>query len=172
MSLSESDWITVALLGRTRGNRGEITAVSLSSKPERFENLREVYLFGPGDRYEVEFTWFHDSTLIFKFKGVDSISDAERLSGFEVRVPFSERVALDPSEFFEADIVGCEVIDRHTGKSLGRVSEWLDGGGPSGLLAVGSLLIPFVRSICVEIDPAARRIAVELPAGLEDLNRP
>jgi ribosomal 30S subunit maturation factor RimM len=34
------------------------------------------------------------------------------------------------------------------------------------------LMIPFARAICVEIDPAARRIAVELPEGLKDLNRP
>ncbi len=171
MSPSDSAWVTVALLGKTRGNRGELTAVSLSSKPERFENLREVWLFGAGDRYEVEFTWFHDSTLIFKLRGIDSISDAEKLIGSEVRVPFSERVALDPGEYFETDIVGCEVVDRRTGKSLGIVREWQDGGG-AGVLAVGSLLIPFARSICVEIDPAARRIAVELPEGLEDLNRP
>lgn len=171
MSQPDSEWITVALLGRTRGNRGEITAISLSSKPERFESLREVYLFGAGDKYDVEFTWFHDATLIFKFRGVDTISDAEKLSGSEVRVPLSERVPLDPGEFFESDIIGCEVVDRRTGQSLGRVSAWLDGGG-AGLLEVGSLLIPFARSICVEIDPAARRIAVELPEGLQDLNRP
>ena len=171
MSSSDTAWITVALLGKTRGNRGEITAVSFSSKPERFENLREVWLFGAGDRYEVEFTWFHDATLIFKFRGVDTISDAEKLIGREVRVPFSERVTLDAGEYFETDIVGCEVIDRRTGKSLGVVREWQDGGG-AGVLAVGDLLIPFARSICVEIDAAARRIAVDLPEGLEDLYRP
>jgi 16S rRNA processing protein RimM len=171
VSSSETEWVTVALLGKTRGNRGEITALSLSSKPERFENLREVYLFGEGRKYDVEFTWFHDATLIFKFRGIDTISDAETLSGAEVRLPFSERVALDEGEFFESDIVGCEVVDRRTGRSLGRVRNWLDGGG-SGLLEVGDLLIPFARSICVEIDPAARRIAVELPEGLTELNRP
>jgi 16S rRNA processing protein RimM len=170
VSSAETDWVTVALLGKTRGNRGEITAVSLSSKPERFEHLRDVYLFGDGRKYEVEFTWFHDSTLVFKFRGIDTISDAETLSGAEVRLPFSDRVALDEGEFFESDIVGCEVFDRRTGNSLGRVRNWLDGGG-SGLLEVGDLLIPFARSICVEIDPAARRIAVELPEGLQDLNR-
>jgi 16S rRNA processing protein RimM len=171
VTLPQADWVTVALLGKTRGNRGEITALSLTSKPERFESLREVYLFGAGEKYEVESTWFHDATLIFKFRGVDTISDAERLSGAEVRVPFAERVALDPGEFFESDIVGCEVVDRRSGQSLGRVSAWLDGGG-AGVLSVGDLLIPFARSICVQIDPAARRIEVELPEGLEDLNRP
>jgi 16S rRNA processing protein RimM len=166
------------VLGKTRGNRGEITAVALSSKLERYQALEAVYLFGSGTpgydagkRYEVESTWFHDATLVFKFRGVDSISAAEELIGAEVRVPESERVALDPGEFFVSDLIGCEVIDRRTGRSLGRVSA-LDEGGGTGLLVAGNLLIPFVRSICVEIDPAARRIAVELPEGLEDLNRP
>jgi hypothetical protein len=29
-----------------------------------------------------------------------------------------------------------------------------------------------VRAICVEIQPEAKRIAVELPEGLKELNRP
>jgi 16S rRNA processing protein RimM len=170
VSPPDEGWITIALLGKTRGNRGEITAVALSSKLERYETLREVFLFGSGSRYDVESTWFHDATLIFKFRGVDSISAAEELIGAEVRLPATERVSLDPGEFFVSDLVGCDVVDRRTGRSLGRVSA-LDEGGGTGLLAVGNLLIPFVRSICVEIDPAARRIEVELPEGLEDLNR-
>jgi 16S rRNA processing protein RimM len=174
VSLCEPEWVTVALLGKTRGNRGEITALALSSKPERYGALDGVYLFGPGSAgvpYRVESTWFHDGTLIFKFRGVDTISDAERLTGSEVRVPLAERAALDPGEFFESDLIGCEVVDRRTGESLGRVSGWQEAGG-AGLLAVGeNLLIPFARSICVAIDPAARRITVELPEGLKELNQ-
>ena len=170
MNSPESEWVTVALLGKTRGNRGELTAFSLSSKPERFENLREVYLFGSGEKYEVEETWFHLRTLIFKFRGVDTISDAEKLVGAEVRVPLSERAPLDAGEYYESDLIGCEVFERSTGESLGRVSALQDGGG-AGLLEVGELLIPFSKAICVEIDPAAKRITVELPEGLKDLNR-
>ncbi len=171
MSSRDAGWVTIALLGKTRGNRGEMTALPLSSRPERFRQLREVYLFGTGERFEVESAWFHDRTLILKFRGVDTISDAEPLSGAEVRVPWSERIALEPGEFFESDLVGCEVIDRRTGRHLGQVSGWQDAGG-SGLLEIdGDWLIPFARGICLEIDPAARRIAVELPEGLKDLNR-
>jgi 16S rRNA processing protein RimM len=166
----ETEWVTVALLGKTRGNRGELTAFSLSSKPERFEDLREVYLFGSGEKYEVEETWFHLRTLIFKFRGVDTISDAEKLVGAEVRIPFAERAPLDPGEYYESDLIGCEVVERGTGESLGRVAALQDGGG-AGLLEVGNLLIPFSKAICVEIDPAAKRITVELPEGLKDLNR-
>jgi 16S rRNA processing protein RimM len=175
--LPPGGWVTVAVLGKSRGNRGEVTALALSDKPERYQSLREVHLFGPGEsgraeRYEVESTWFHNGTLIFKFRGVDTISDAEPLAGAEVRVPMSERAPLEPGEFFQSDLVGCEVVDRRTGKSLGRVSGWEDSGGPGLLVVEGSLLIPFARAICVEIYPEAKRIAVELPEGLKDLNRP
>jgi len=121
---------------------------------------------------EVESSWFHDRTLILKFRGIDSISAAEALAGAEVRVPLSERAALEPGEFFQDDLIGCDVVDRRSGESLGRVAAWQDGGG-AGLLELESgLLIPFARAICVEIDPARRRIAVELPAGLQEATRP
>jgi 16S rRNA processing protein RimM len=110
--------------------------------------------------------------LIFKFRGVDTISDAEPLAGAEVRVPMSERAPLEPGEFFQSDLVGCEVMDRRTGASLGRVTGWEDSGGPGLLVVEGGLLIPFARAICVEIHPEAKRIVVELPEGLKDLNRP
>ena len=177
MSLPPGEWVAVALLGKSRGNRGEVTALALSGKPERFEALREVFLFGPGEsgssrRFRVESTWFHNGTLIFKFQGVDTISDSEPLAGAEVRVPMSERAPLEPGEFFQSDLLGCEVVDRRTGESLGRVSGWEDSGGAGLLVVDGGLSIPFARAICVEINPEAKRIAVELPEGLKDLNRP
>jgi 16S rRNA processing protein RimM len=171
VSLPQSDWVTVAVLGKTRGNRGELSAFALSSKPERFESLREVYLFGAGQRQEVESAWFHEGTLILKFRGIDSISEAEKLRGSEVRIPRSERVALEPGEFFESDLIGCEVADVTSGQPLGKVAGWEDAGGAGLLVLEDGVLIPFARSICVEIDPEARRIGVQLPEGLRDLNR-
>ena len=168
-------WIAIAVLGKTRGNRGEITAVPLSSKLERFDALQQVWLpdaRGDGQPYQVEETWFHDRTLIFKFRGIDSIGEAELLSGREVRVPVAERVTLDEGEYFQDELIGCDVLERSTGERLGRVTAFDDSGGAGTLVVDGDLLIPFARAICVEIDPAARRIAVELPEGLKDLNRP
>jgi 16S rRNA processing protein RimM len=167
----EAGWVAVALLGKARGNRGEVTALALSSKSERYQALKEVYLFGKGERFEVESTWFHDGTLIFKFRGVDTISDAEQLSGAEVRIPFSERVQLDADEYFESDLIGCELIDRRSGRSLGRVSHWEDGGGSGLLVMDDGLMVPFARAICVEIDVTAKRIVVELPEGLREISK-
>lgn len=166
---SEEEWVTVALLGRARGNHGELTAIALS-KPERYAGLREVFLFPGGSRQEIESAWWHEHRLILKFRGVDTIAGAERLEGCEVRVPASARWALDPGEYYESDLIGCEVVER-AGGSLGRVTGWQDTAGVGLLEVEGGLLIPFARSICVAIEPEERRIVVDLPQGLKGLNR-
>ena len=163
------DWVTVAVLVRPRGVRGEITAISQSGHPERFAQLKTVRLFGAGREYLVERVWDHLGTLVFKFAGVDSMDDAELLRGAEVRIPPGERVSLGAGEYFQSDLIGCEVRDRLTKRVIGRVTGWEEYGGP-GLLQVdgGRLLIPFVKAICVDIRPADRVIETDLPAGLED----
>lgn len=173
----ERSWVTLAVLLRAWGRRGELAAESFSSGPERFESVPEVTLFRP-DGVEVrtvgiESVWQHRGALIFKFRGVDTISDAEELARCEVRIPMESRAPLPEGEFYQSDLIGCEVVERD-GAAVGVVSGWREAGGPA-LLEVDApgrrepMLVPFAKAICVEIDPAARRIVVELPEGLKDL---
>ncbi len=112
----------------------------------------------------------HGDHLIFKFQGVDTISDAEKLAGAEVAIPFEHRAALGDEEYYQSDLIGCQVIDS-TGRSLGVVTDFEETAG-APLLHIGDLLIPFAKSICTRIDPANKQILVNLPEGLLDLNVP
>jgi 16S rRNA processing protein RimM len=156
-----------------------LEAASLTSGPERFQQVREVWLFGaaaaPGDArpVEIESVWEHRGRLVFKFRGFDSISDAERLTGAEVRMPLEERAPAAEGEYYQSDLVGCELIDRRSGEKIGIVTGWQDNGGPP-LLEVdvgrsGPALVPFARAICTLIDVSGRRILADLPEGLLDL---
>ncbi len=146
--------------------------MSQSSRPERFARLKDVRLAGDGGlcaAYEVEEVWDHGGVPVFKFRGVDSMSDAEKLRGAEVQVPRSERVELEPGEYFHSDLIGCEVRAQVSGRTVGRVTDFQEYGGPP-LLEIdgGRLLIPFVKAICVDIRPEEKLIQVELPQGLEE----
>jgi 16S rRNA processing protein RimM len=174
------EWVTVALIVRARGNRGEVAAEALTNRRERFEKLREVFLFGeagmlPGQPAEVEEIWEHRGQIVFKFRGIDTISDAETLRGVEVRVPMSERAPLEEDEYYHSDLIGCVVLEKDTGQEIGSVAQVLDVGA-APLLEVrgpdGEVLIPLAKAICVEIDVAKRRIVADLPKGLKELNRP
>jgi 16S rRNA processing protein RimM len=172
LSNPDQDWVAIALLGKPRGNRGELTAISLSSKPERFDSIERVYLSGHPEPFPIEEIWEHKGALVFKFEGVDSISDAEKYHGCEVRLPAAERAPLDPGEYYHSDLIGCDVIDLATGKSLGKVTALQDAGGGGLLVIDGNLLFPFATGLCKSIDIAQKRIEVEVPAGLLDLNQP
>ena len=173
---SQERFITIARLVRPRGNRGELVAEDLSDGPARFMQVRRVLVQGDAKgrrEMAIERAWRHKGRLILKFSGVDSITEAEELRGCQVQLPEEEIGPLPAGEFFFRDLVGCQVVDAKSGGSVGRVEDVLEPGSQL-LLQVKAegreILIPFVRSICVEIDPEQQRIRVRMPEGLEDLN--
>jgi len=145
-----------------------VAAIPLSSRLDELRNVLVNHV-----PMEVERTWMHGEHVIFKFKGVDTISDAEKLAGADVAIPLEERGAAPEGEYFQSDLVGCEVFATD-GRRIGTVKDWEQTGGVP-LLVVSrlekhDLMVPFARSICTRIAPEARRIEVNLPEGLEDLN--
>lgn len=168
----------VARLGKTRGLHGELYGRS-DSTPEQLcaygtVKLRRDGTF-VGDEWVVEEVRPYKDGLIFRFRGVGRIEDAEPLEHAEVMIPLSARPKLPDGEFYFSDLVGCEVFDRRTGRKAGTVTGWQEFGGPE-LLEVqpdgngGIVWIPMVREICVVIDTAAKRIEVDPPEGLLELN--
>ena len=160
--------VTIARLLRARGNKGELAALPLSAR------LGEVTHVIVNDApMEVERTWMHGDRVIFKFKGVDTITDAERLAGADVSVPLDERPAASEGEYYQSDLIGCEVVDQ-TGRALGTVRDFQETGGVPLLeirtQAGKELLIPFAKALLTNIDLEHKRIDVNIPPGLDELN--
>lgn len=171
----ETGWIAVGRLTRVRGNRGELLGEIYSSQPGRAEKLKEVVLEAGGRRLaaQIEQLWHHAGRPVFKFLGIDSISEAEPWAGADVLVPEEERTGPGEGEYSHADLIGCRVLGSVGADEIGVVRGIEDYGGPS-LLKVNAtdgreILVPFVRSICRDIDVAAKVIRVDLPDGLLEL---
>ena len=172
---SDKDSVVLAVLKRARGIRGELVAESVGSAPERFAAGLPVRLFRRGEQRtaEIERSWTHNGQLVLKFRGVDTRSEAEALEGAEVTIPEQERPPAPPGQYYLSDLIGYQVFTRQ-GRKVGTVAAWMDPGGPA-LLEVRSgeteILVPLVPTICVEVDTSGQRITVDLPEGLEELNR-
>jgi 16S rRNA processing protein RimM len=172
------DWVTLAILTRVRGIRGELMADGLGSSPERYQRLEEVTLRSPGGQSQqvrvVEHVWDHNGRLIFKFAGIDDRTAAERLEGLEVCIPLRERPPVADGEYYLSDLVGCRVILQSDGSEVGVVQSWQDYGAGPILQVIGKgreeILIPFRQAICVRIDVAGKEIVVDPPQGLLGLN--
>lgn len=179
-SVEQDSWVSIAVVLRARGNRGEVAADSWSDFPERFDDLKTVWLWKPGQarrKMAIEEVWWHQDRLVFKFAGIDSISDAETLAGHEVQVPESDRVPLPEGEYYPSDLVGFVLLDTASGETIGTVQSWTRSGLGPALLVVDDaetgeeLLVPLVSELC-QVKFQDRQIMATLPEGLRGLNRP
>lgn len=166
-----------------QGRRGEVLAELHTDFPQRFEERRKLWGLAPdGSRRElqVEEHWFHKGGVVLKFAGFDSISDAERLARWELQVPSEQRSELEEGAAYVSDIVGCDVWINAGQRFLGRVSGVQFGAGEAPLLVVQGpvcgihqeMLVPFAEEFVKKFDPAGKRIDMELPEGLLDLDAP
>jgi 16S rRNA processing protein RimM len=163
--------VAVGRLFRAWGNRGELGGEIYSSNPGRAEKLKEVVLEladGKTRSSRIERIWWHDGRPVFKFEGIDSISDAERWAGADVLVADSERELPEEGAYSHADLIGCALWNGDRKAGVVRAVEDY-GGGPLlevKLDAGGEVLVPFTLSICKQIDVEAKTIRAELPEGL------
>ena len=171
-----SSFITIAQIVRTRGNRGEVLVESHTDFPDRFDILEEVWLEFENGRLQkitLDFTWEHKGRRILKFAGIDTISSAEKFIGCMVQIPREQAVRLPENTYFDHDLIGCSVEDTH-GKHLGFVEDILRISGNNQLVVKNGdreLLIPAVKSICKRISTEKKRIFVDPPEGLMDLDQ-
>lgn len=174
--VGQPSFIAIARIVRTRGNRGEVLADLYTDFPARFDTLSEVWLEladGNRERVEIEEAWGHKGRQVLKFVGTDSISAAERWVGCWVEVEESQAAVLPSGTYYDHQLVGCRVWTSG-GEDLGRVREILHIAGNTQIVVFGDLgeiLIPAAGGYCTEISIRDKRIVVNLPAGLVDLNK-
>ena len=167
---------------KSQGRRGEVAAELHTDFPERFAERREMYALGPGGNRRpllLEEYWPHLGRMILKFRGIDSISDAEQLAGCELQIPVGQRAPLPPGAAYVSDLAGCTLWDfggEPAGKPVGEIADVQFGAGEAPLLVVRSgqqeFLIPFAAEYLRAVDLAGRRVEMVLPEGLLQVDAP
>lgn len=185
--MDDSEWLEIARLGRVRGLRGEIFAKG-EQTPEWYAALPEVRIRLAGGGWfgaaadgqvaglRIAEARLYSGRLAIRFAGIASANEAEPLVNGCVYVRRDARPAAPEGEVWLSELVGCAVEDVHNGRLLGRVTGWQDYGSPFVTLEVTAesggepALVPFVKAICVEVDLGGRKIRIDPPEGLLDLN--
>jgi 16S rRNA processing protein RimM len=167
--------ITIARVVKPQGRHGELLAELHTDSSERFNELKRVWLWKDGGS-EAEFTlrrsWQHKGRVVLSLESIDDISTAERWVGAEVQISVEQRVAAVAGHYFVSDLVGCTLYD--SGHAIGRIESVEENAGGT-LLHVRSsgaeILVPLAQEYIRQVDPNTKRINLELPEGLIDLNK-
>ncbi len=170
------EMVSVGRIARPHGNRGRVIVDPDSDfVEERFAPGRTVFLRQGTDilAYTIDDVRFHRERPIIGLDGVTSISMAEALASAELRVPATELAALPPGRYYHHELVGC-LVETVDGARVGLVRD-IEGSEGADRLIVGhdedEVQVPLVDAICIRIDLEARRIEIDPPEGLLDLNQ-
>ena len=165
----------VGRIARTHGIRGQVIVNLDTDFPEeRFQPGAELFIERNGAVEPLKITTvrFHRERPVIGIDGVETMNDAEALAGCELRVPVDRLTPLPAGMYYRHDLVGCRV-ETTAGHPVGLVREVEGTLGGSRLVVDGprgEILIPLATEICTTIDVGAKRIAIEPPDGLLNLN--
>lgn len=171
-------FVLLAGVRRARGLRGEVVVGVEGSDPERFTPGLRTWLLPPDKggvprETTVEQAWLHAGELVLKFQGIDDRTAADQIRGFEICIPEDERPPAGEGEYYLSDLIGCRIFTGQ-GLEVGEVVAWLDFGA-SPLLQVKQgeeeHLIPWVKGMYRTVDLPGRRIVMDLPEGLLEVQR-
>jgi len=166
------EWVTIGKITAPHGVRGEVRVLPLTEFPDRFRDLKRVYL-SLGDRRR-ECTVDGVKSLprglfLLKLEGVDSRDEADRWRGADVQVPRSEAVPLPPGRYYVFELVGARVVTKE-GALLGRLRDVITTAANDVYVVSGEdgreILIPAVKHVVLSIDVGEGVVVVDPPPGL------
>jgi 16S rRNA processing protein RimM len=169
-----SDLLLVGRVARPHGIRGQVIVNPETDFMEDRFRTGQVLLVGPAERtreYEISDVRFHQGRPILALAGVETIEDAVALAGSDLWLPESQLAPLPEGTFYRHDLIGCEVHDAK-GTRLGSVTGVEGTLDRSYLVVDEHLMIPLVGEIVTSVDIAARRVMIDPPEGLIELNAP
>jgi 16S rRNA processing protein RimM len=166
----------VGRIGRAHGIKGQVTVEVRTDDPDIRFAPGAILVTEPAERgpLTVADSRFHNGLLLLSFQGVPDRNGAEALRNTMLVVEADENESPeDPDEFYDHQLIGLPVVTVD-GEAVGEISELLHLPAQD-VLAVArpdgsEALIPFLKQFVPVVDIAARRVVVDPPAGLLDLD--
>lgn len=160
----------IGRLGKTHGMRGEI---SFLFDDDVFDRVDADYLILEIDGILVpffieEYRFKTDSNALMKFDGIDTQERARELTGCDVWFPRA-LAESDEDGISWAAIVGFDIIESESGKTVGRIASVDDSTINILFCLEDGRLIPASEELIIAIDQQARTITMQLPEGLLNL---
>jgi 16S rRNA processing protein RimM len=137
-----------------RGLRGHLKVETLTDYPERLAPGERVFLEGDEAPLEVVEVGQAGRLSVLRLQGIGSRAETEALIGRFLEV---ERRALPEGSYYWHELEGLRVVDELAGE-LGRIAEVFRAGENEVYRVVGprgETLVPALRGVVLEIDPAA-----------------
>ena len=175
----DDDLLVVGRIGKPQGIRGEVTVQVRTDDPDTRFAPGAVLHTDPPERGPVTVAGarWQNGRLVVAFEGVPDRSAAEELRETLLQVDARTLPPPEDEDEFHDHVLRGMAVELVDGAALGSVADVLHL--PHGDVLVvrrsdtgGEVLVPFVKAMVPVVDVAARRLQVDPPEGLLDVDAP
>ncbi|MDP3059015.1 MAG: ribosome maturation factor RimM [bacterium] len=170
------DYVSVGTVASALGLKGEIKVYPLTDNPDRYASIAgQTVLWRKDTKQQVIKINSVRASGKFFVLGVEGISDrkaAEALIKGELTVSRADLPRLQEGKYYIFELIDLEVYTVQ-GELLGQIMQVLQPGSNDVYVILGpkgEILLPALKSVVKEVALAQRRMVVELPAGLLDID--
>lgn len=163
--------LEVGQIVNTFGIKGFVKVYPYVNDVTRFNNLKYVYAKSKKEekKLEIEEVKYQKNMVLLKFKGVETVEEAEKLRNNYLEIDRSDAIPLEEGEFFIADLIGLKVF-LDTGEELGILEDIYNTGSKDIYVVKNKLgksyLLPYIDEVIKKIDLDNSKIIVHIIEGL------
>ena len=161
------EYIQIGKISNIHGVKGDIKVIPLTDDMKRYDELKEVYVGINKDLLEIEKVSYLKNQVILKFKGINSIKDAEKYLNNFISIN-KEDAILPEGSYFLFDIIGMEVYDMKD-NFIGKIRDVIQSGANDVYVIKDSdteYMIPAVKQFVKSIDIENKKMLIDPIEGM------
>ena len=119
-----TEYFLVAKINSVEGDKGFLRITSYSDDPDRFKNLKKVFIDFWGEKkvFSLQSVKYKKGNILIKFKGFDDRESVEILKCKELFIDDKNLIKLPVGHYFIHDIIDSKVV--RNGIEFGRVTDF------------------------------------------------
>ena len=163
--------VVIGIVRRTRGIHGELVVESQTDLPDRFEQLKQLYLVTSAGERLVTIDSVRrpkDPEVWIQFREITDREAGKSLRGATLEVDIEDRPAPPEGTYYYDQLEGLAVCDL-SGMQIGTLTQVYPRGGQDiyGVKTPdGEVLIPATDAIVKSVDLKAGIMTIDPPDGL------
>jgi 16S rRNA processing protein RimM len=160
------EYLSVGVVLKPHGLKGEIKVKPLTDDERRFDNLYSIYLKEEQYReLNIVSRRYVKNMVYLKLKGYNTIESVEPLRNQHLWIPRSMARKLPKDTYYIADLLGCRV-ETLTGQNLGEIVDVQETGSNDVFVlrggSFGEVLIPALKKVITQVDIQSKLVRVDL----------
>ena len=163
--------LEVGQIVNTFGIKGFVKVKPWVNDIEIFDDLKKVYVKIKKEEKELEIeeVKYHKDMVLIKFKGIETVEQAETLRNLYLEINREDAIPLEEGTYFIADLLESDVYTDE-GELLGKLEDIYNSGSKDIYVVKNELgktiLLPGIPEVIKEVNIEESKIIVHLLKGL------